>query len=300
MAVQMFTERHPSLFRVASSSIQPILVRITVANTLNRPSSIQHSITEAGKNSLIGGGSFKKQVRDALYTIQSLRFILRKFLLRWLYKRLVPCTTEDIFTLEPIKQPVYVVVWKSRHVYSFEVKTLHRAVTQSLLHASGMFANPLRPKNPLTNIPLSLGQLISVWNTFISASIPLSSAISQYRSVHYNHERFFEEYGTVLSVSSMKRCIMNPFDIEGGEYLLDFIEAAYEYNAIPLKEYFRNKIKDAIVKHRDTGFIRRFRVKCVEYNYILLVKKNHSAIELLQELYSVYRACITIIRENNL
>jgi hypothetical protein len=300
MAVQMFTERHPSLFRVASSSIQPILVRITVANTLNRPSSIQHSITEAGKNSLIGGGSFKKQVRDALYTIQSLRFILRKFLLRWLYRRLIPCTTEDIFTLEPIKQPVYVVVWKSRHVYSFEVKTLHRAVTQSLLHASGMFANPLRPKNPLTNIPLSLGQLVSVWNTFISASIPLSSAISQYRSVHYNHERFFEEYGTVLSVSSMKRCIMNPFDIEGGEYLLDFIEAAYEYNGIQLKEYFRNKIKDAIIKHRDTGFIRRFRVKCVEYNYILLVKKNHSTVELLQELYSVYRACIIIIRENKL
>jgi hypothetical protein len=298
MSQDIYTEPNHSLFRVASPSIESILVRITIANTLNSPSSIQHSIIEAGKNSLVGGSTFKKEVTAALYKIQSIRFILRKFLLRWLFKRLTCSTTEDIYTLEAIQEPSHVVVWKSRHMYSFEVKTLHKAVTQSLLHTCGMFSMPLRPKNPLTNISLTIGQLISIWNSFTQGSFTISSVVSQYRSVQYNHQRFIEEYATVLSIYSMKRCLMNPVDIEGGEYLLDFIETAYEYNGLILKQYFRNKINNAIVTHKDNTFISKFRIKCIEYNYILLIKKNHTANELLQELHSVYRACLPIIKEH--
>jgi hypothetical protein len=299
MSPTLFTQSYQSLFRIASPSIGSILIQITVASTLNNPSSIQHSITQAGKNSLVGGGSFKKEVETALYTIQSVRWRIRKFVLRWLYKRLVSCSTDDIFTLEPIQDPVYIVVWKSRHIYSFEIKTLHRAITQSLSHSSGMFPIPLRPKNPLTNLILSLGQLISIWNTFAYGSFPLSSVVTQYRTVQYDHQRFMEEYSTVLSISSMKRCIMNPFDVEGGECLLDFIETTYEYNGIVLKPYFRDRIHYAIFKHKDNVFIRKFRIKYVDYNYILLVKKNYSASEILQELSSVYRACIPIIQDHS-
>jgi hypothetical protein len=159
-----------------------------------------------------------------------------------------------------------------------------------------MFAIPLRPKNPLTNLSLSLGQLISVWSSFIRGQFPLSPVVTQYRSVQYDHQRFIEEYATALSISSMKRCIMNPLDLDGADCLLDFIECAYEYNGITLHAQSKVRLESDIFMHKNNYFLRRFRSKCVEYNYVLLVKKNHSAVELLQELYSIYRSCMPIIK----
>jgi len=296
-SIVFITERQHNLFPLGASKIKDILVRITVEQTNQTPSSIQRSIEHASKNTLVTGTNFKKEVEKHLLSIQSARWTLRKFALRWLYKRLSPCTTEDIVTLEPIKKPIHIVNWKTRHIYSFEQTTLHRDITATLQHTQGIFAYPMRPKNPLTNLSLTLGQLVSVWITLASASFPLSSVISQYRSVQFNHGRFVEEYSTPLSVLSMKRCILNPLDLDGGDFLFDFIENAYEFNNITLSYTSRNKIHTLIYTHKDNEFLRRFRHKCIEYNYNVLVRRP-SADELLQELYRIYRACMPIIKEH--
>jgi hypothetical protein len=290
-------ERRQSLFLIVAPHIKDILVRITVAGTLQTHTSIKHTLQEAKKNIMVGGASFFEKVKKEVYKIQWVRWILRKLLLRWLFKRLVPSTTDDIVTLEPIKKPIHIVDWKRRHIYSFEEKTLHSSVTQTLLHSHGMFASPLRPKNPLTNLPLSLGQIISVWNGFSYATFPLSSTITYYRTVHFNHGRFVEEYWSVLSLYSIKRCIMNPLDIDGADCLFDFIEDVYEYNCIHFHSILRNRIYTAVYSQKDYPFLRQFRRRCVEYNQILLTKKNNGAVELLQEVYSIYRSCMSIIRQ---
>lgn len=290
-------ERRQSLFLVAAPRIKDILVRITVANTLQTHASIKHTVQEAKKNSLIGGPSFPQEVKNELYKIQSARWLFRKLVLRWLFKRLIVSTTDDIVTLEPIKKPIHIVDWKSRHIYSFEEKTLHSAITQNLLHSHGMFSCPIYPKNPLTNLHLSLGQLISVWNGFAYAIFPLSSAVTQYRTVQFNHGRYIEEYGPTLSIYAMKRCIMNPLDRDGADYLFDFIEDVYEYNSIHFHSLLRSRIYTAVYSGKDYSFLRRFRHKCIEYNYILLTKKNNGTVELLQELYRVYGSCLPIIQE---
>jgi hypothetical protein len=290
-------ERRQSLFLVAAPRIKNLLVRITVAGTLQTHVSIRHTIEEAKKSILFGGPSFPHEVKKELYTIQQARWILRKLVLRWLFKRLIPCTTDDIVTLEPIKKPIYIVDWKSRHVYSFEEKTLHTATTETLLHSHGMFACPLYPKNPLTNLHLSLGQLISVWNGFAYASFPLSSPVTHYRTVQFNHGRFIEEYGPVLSIYAMKRCIMNPLDVDGADCLFDFIEDVYEYNSIHFHSILRNRIYTAVYSQKDYSFLRQLRRKCVEYHCAILTKKNNSTVELLQELYRIYLSCLSIIKE---
>jgi hypothetical protein len=172
-------------------------------------------------------------------------------------------------------------------VYSFEEKTLHTATTETLLHSHGMFACPLYPKNPLTNLHLSLGQLISVWNGFAQATFPLSSPITHYRTVQFNHGRFIEEYGSVLSLYAMKRCIMNPLDVDGADCLFDFIEDVYEYNSVHLYSLLRNRIYTAVYSQKDIPFLRQFRRKCIEYNYILLTKKNNSAVELFEPYFQL-------------
>lgn len=290
-------EWRQSLFLVAAPRIKNLLVRITVASTLQTHASIRHTLEEAKKGILFGGPTFPHEVKKEVYKIQSARWILRKLLLRWLFKRLISCTTDDIVTLEPIKKPIHIVDWKSRHIYSFEEKTLHSAVTQTLLHSQGMFPCPLYPKNPLTNLPLSLGQVISVWNGFVHASFPLSSVVTHYRTVQFNHGRLIEEYGPVLSVYAMKRCIMNPLDLDGADCLFDFIEDVYEYNSIHFHSILRNRIHTAVYSQKDYPFLRQFRRKCIEYNYILLTKKNNGAVELLQELYRVYGSCLPIIKQ---
>lgn len=288
-------EKRANLFPLAAFRIKDILLRVTVEQTLQTPSSIQRSIDHAGKDAMFAGTPFKQEVEKQLLSIQSVRWILRKLVLRWLYRRLAPCTTEDIVTLEPIKAPIHIVDWSTRHIYSFEEKTLHQDITASLQHSDGIFAYPIRPKNPLTNLPLTLGQLVCIWDSLARASFPLSSVVSQYRSVQFNHKHFVEEYSTPLSVLSMKRCILNPLDLEGADILFDFIENAYDYNTIPLSNSSRKKIYTQIYSHKDNDCLRAFRRKCIEYNYSVLVRR-YSTVELLQELYRIYRSCMPIIR----
>lgn len=292
-----FTKR-ASLFSVFAPRIDNLLVRVTLANTTHVPSSIQHTLLHAGKNSLVGGRSFKRDVEREIYRVQSTRWILRKALLRWLFKRLHICTTTDIVTLEPIQRPISIVDWTSRHIYSFEATTLHRHTTCSLLHRSGLFPYPLRPTNPLTNLPLSLGQLISVWNSLAHSPLPLSSVVSQYRSVGFHHRRFREEYATPLSLSSMKRCILDPLDRDGGETLFEFIEHAYDFNQLILTAYSRNKLRSSILAHSNGERLRMFRLKCIEYNSILITKKQDNVIDILEQLYEVYRSCMPLCRSS--
>jgi len=289
-----FTKR-PSLFSVIAPRIENILVRVTLANTTHFPSSIEHTLLHAGKNFIVGGRTFKRDVEREIYRVQSIRWVLRKFLLRWLFKRLHLSTSTDIVTMEPIQRPIYIVDWITRHIYAFEVTTLHRHITCSLLHRSGLFPHPLRPNNPLTNLPLTLGQRISVWNSLAHSPLPLSSVIAQYRSVGFHHRRFTEEYATSLSLSSMKRCILDPLDRDGGETLCEFIEHAYDFNQMTLSPYSRNKLRCSILAHKNGERLRSFRLKCIEYNSILITKKQDNLVDILEQLYGVYRSCLSLI-----
>jgi hypothetical protein len=138
--------------------------------------------------------------------------------------------------------------------------------------------------------------LISVWNSLSCSPLPLSSAFTQYRSVRFNHARFCEEYATPLSLSSMKRCIMDPLDRDGGETLLDFIEHAYDFNQLVLSPYSRHKLRSSIFAHSNGERLRTFRLKCVEYNSILIAKKQDNVIDILEQLYEVYRSCMPLCR----
>ena len=293
--VPMFEPRH-SLFSIVAPQIKNVLVRATIANTFHNAHSIQHSIHHAASNRLVGGKGFRKEVEEELYRIQRVRWTVRKFLLHWLFRRLKVCTTTDIVTLEPIKTPIHIVDWTSRHIHSFETVTLHRDISCALSHSIGMFADPLLPRNPLTNIPLSLAQSMSIWNTLTYARIPLSSVVTNYRSVQFNHERFSEEYSTPLALSCMKRCILDPLDDEGIEYVIDFIEMAYTFNSFPDNPYYIEKIRSAINAHKKNEIISAFRRKCIEYNYLLITMKKNNAIDLMNHLEKVYISCIPIIR----
>lgn len=290
----MLLARHQFFFSLASHTIKNSLVMITVGSSTSAPRSIQYTIDSAAKSQFIP--TFQKDVETHLYRLQAVRWTLRKFLLRILYRKLNECTTVDIVTLDPIRTPVHIIDWATRQKYSFEVMTLHKDITQTLLHASGVFPEPLRPKNPLTNLPLTMGQIISVWNTFAMSPLIVSSAVSIYRSVRFCLARFKEEYAVPLMISSMKKCLMNHLDIDYADYLIGFIENAFDHNSIRYTFRLRSEVETAIYTHSSSEILHRFRIHCVQYNYALLVKKNNP-IELMCEIDRIYVSCLPIIKE---
>ena len=292
----MLLARHQFFFSLASHTIPDPLVRITVGHATSAPRSLQYTIESAQNNSFLTAKSFQKEVETQLYRLQAVRWTLRKFLLRYLYRKLNECTTVDIVTLDPIQTPVHIIDWATRQKYSFEVMTLHKDITQTLLHTSGVFPEPLRPKNPLTNLPLSMGQIISVWNTFAMSPLVVSSAVSIYRSVRFCLARFKEEYSVPLMISSMKKCLMNRLDLDYVDYLLAFIENAFDHNGVRYTHRLRTQIETAVYTYSSSEILHRFRMHCVQYNYALLVKKN-TPIDLLCEIDRIYIACLPMIKE---
>ena len=290
-------ERQQSIFSIAAKNIGNFFVKVAIQNIGNSPSSVEHAINIADENTLFGGIGLKREIETEIYKIQSARWILRRFALRWLFKRLVKCNEEDIVTLEAIKRPIHIVDWPKRCMYSFEIDTLHKDITNKLLDISDMFPNPLYPKNPLTNMNLSMPQIISVWNTLTCSTISLSWAVTAFRSVKFNQRKFADDYSLPLQISSMKKCLLNHLDPYSEEYILDFIKNAYEINNIRLTHRVLGAIEDAIYSYKDLDILREFRLRCYEYNYILLTTKDETDFTSRKKLNSIYLSCLPIIQE---
>jgi hypothetical protein len=93
---------------------------------------------------------------------------MRRLFLAWSAKkmgrRIVGET--DVGTMEaiPAKAMVRVYDWKSRAIYQFHYQTVYRQLVGSLRYQSMALSCPKAPKNPYTNLPWSVGQLIVIYD----------------------------------------------------------------------------------------------------------------------------------------
>ncbi len=131
---------------------------------------------------------FRQSLCDCVKENIRIKFILRKFLHFWRSKHLKQVNTEDIVTLESPVQPIEIVDWKTRQKYVFEKSTLLQDIATKLYYHSGFFDQPIHPKNPLTNLPLTQSQMVSVWNQLqpIPQKYIIVSLFQSYRfNLHY-------------------------------------------------------------------------------------------------------------------
>jgi hypothetical protein len=70
--------------------------------------------------------------------------------------------TEDIVTMEPPKNPVYVRDVIRGHSFVFEASSIRKLIENRLLFSDYMFSTPLEPINPYTNVGFTLGQIYSI------------------------------------------------------------------------------------------------------------------------------------------
>ena len=69
---------------------------------------------------------------------------------------------EDVVTMDVPRKPVRLIDLTNRCSYVYEASTIRRLIENRILLSDYMFSNPMPPLNPLTNLNLTPGQLISV------------------------------------------------------------------------------------------------------------------------------------------
>ena len=166
---------------------------------------------------------FLKTMADAT----SLRGRLRRFLHRWRVSRLQAVNTDDIVTCEIPRRPIRIVDWTRKQVYVYEAATLAQDIRTRLLNHDGFFDEPQDPRNPLTNLPLTLAQNIAVWSQFCLYPNSLATVVSGFRHSRYSLDRFEQEFNTVLKLHALRTTLLDPANADGNERIEEFIDHAY-------------------------------------------------------------------------
>ena len=165
-------------------------------------------------------------VRAATIAVK-LRSRLRRFLHRWRCSHLKPVNTDDIVTFEPPHRPIQIVDWAHRQVYVFEAATLAQDIRTRLLNNDGFFEEPMEPRNPLTNLPLTLAQNIAVWIQFAKYPNAMATVVAGFRHSHFNLDLFEKEFNTILKLHALRTTLLKPADPDGVERIEEFIDEVY-------------------------------------------------------------------------
>lgn len=140
-----------------------------------------------------------------------LRWIIRKFLARIryrIYSRRSVGELEDLYTTLPIPAAdmIKIMDYSSKSIYCFHTTTALKIIMSALTYNNYGIAAPVAPKNPYTNIPWNLGQLISL-TTAIGLRLwaqhrKIPALLTSYRDCAYDLAKFLEINRRELNVEA--------------------------------------------------------------------------------------------------
>lgn len=158
--------------------------------------------------------------------------VMKRFIGYWIRMRCIRnCRNlEDIVTGEMPKQPVYIVDMTKRISYAFEARTLKIAMERRFMNCDYMFAEPQVPLNPLTNEPLTHGQMISVVNQLFWHR-QFSWSLERYLAGGCNLTRFERSFRQYLKLKAIAAHFQDEAD--GLETVEDFFETKADLSDMP-------------------------------------------------------------------
>jgi hypothetical protein len=237
------------------------------------------------------------QARKYLPPIYKLRLAFMKLLHHWRYNHLQISNTDDIFTMEPPKKPVYIVNWKSKSAHVFEASTLMRDITERLLHHDGFFEESSEPRNPFTNIPLTQAQMISLWNQISFSGVLTSTAFSAFRQARWNLKTFKNEYLPMLKLNALRKTMKIPCHYDYIDRMMDFIQYVYESKSELCDVIL---YKNAVKYKNSHSIIQGWQRLCTLYYEasILYINNSQRFKEITENIFE--RATVLMARENEL
>ena len=201
-------------------------------------------------------------MRKAVSAILKARWQFRILLHHYRTAKLRKANTEDIFTIEVPKRPVFIVDWPSKQKYAFEAHTLMKDITCRLMTNDGLFENPQNPRNPFTNQPLTQSQIISVWNSISSAGIYTSSAFTLFRKARYSLVRFSLENANYLKCNALSKTMKDTSCYDYRDRMADFIAYAYDQESLDCRI---NAYHYAMINYPSLPLLKRWSELCYKY-----------------------------------
>jgi hypothetical protein len=201
-------------------------------------------------------------MRKAVSAIVKARWHFRVLLHAYRTTKLRAANTEDIFTVEVPKRPIYIVDWQSKQKYAFEAHTLMKDITCRLMTNEGVFENPQNPRNPFTNQPLTQSQMISVWNSISLAGIYTSSAFALFRKARYSIPRFSLENVNYLKCNALFKTMKDTSCYDYRDRMADFIAYAYDQESLDCRI---NAYHYAMSQYPKHPLLKRWADLCYKY-----------------------------------
>lgn len=217
--------------------------------------------------------------RTAIHLNQKVRVQFKRLVARWILKRkIVQANETDILTGETPHQPVSLIDWPNRRRYVFEATTifkdcLGRLTLSEFLHPMGQM-----PRNPFTNLALTVGQLISLTDQLGIIGGPLCRhwVFEAFRSSQYSIDIFKNRFNLPLKTHALKKTFADKLSDDYYYLMLDFIEDEHIRHDSPHfnRGVYQWALKNQVVSHR----ILKWHAACFKYHQIHI--ESHSAREI--------------------
>lgn len=180
----------------------------------------------------------KKRCKKLMIENQHLRWRFKHFVTAWRSTRFHNVNDTDFITLNPIVCPIRIPSFSLRACTLFEASSLLNHIHRQLLHHDGPIPEPLVPRNPYTNAPFTLAQLISI-RTQCKQKGESRWTLEAFAKTHYKSENFLRYNRKSLRMHAIKSILYNYQDYNGMYLLLNFIESQHEeHNAIFQKRLY--------------------------------------------------------------
>lgn len=147
----------------------------------------------------------------------------------------IPFQDIDPITLSAFTSPVILYDIKNRCRHKFEAKTLMVHIHRQLLHSSMGFAEPMAPRNPLTNIELTYSQLISCYFQLRNAGQSIWTLASFYAN-NFNLSKFRSINEIALRNTSLRTVVSEEMNEFSADQFVRFIQAYSSHSNMQISE----------------------------------------------------------------
>lgn len=167
----------------------------------------------------------EKRLIQYILLILRLRNAFRRLIYQFLAKRCttIPFQDVDPITLTPVVQPVIVYDMKNRIRHRFEAKPLIVHIHNQLIYTSYGFPAPQMPRNPLTNIDFTYGQLTSIYKQLTDYGL-VRWTFTGFRTYYFNIDRFHKMFETPLRHAAIRNTVLVDTHDVAAEQLGAFIQ----------------------------------------------------------------------------
>ena len=179
-----------------------------------------------------------KRLRFWVRKDQLVKSALRRFVQIWLYKRYMNhfINTEDPATLTVPKHPIYVYDSTIKGTYIYDAFSLRKSIQMNLTFTDWMFPEPAPPKNPLTNLPFTMPQVLRILEQLRAANATTWWIEAYYQS-KFNLDVIKKVFCIPLKLNSLTEMVRNRSGEEYTEYLEEFIEEQFDAHDIEFNSY---------------------------------------------------------------